>query len=773
MRFSLFGFRASPVVCVKITPDQRCDPEFVTLKLRETIPLRIKVINANGNPLPGAQVNTTERFQPGCASGVADVNGEILTAPVDPEGNAGEELVFSCAGYATKTWRIPTNWPEKPPCIALDPAPPVNGFTGRIPQEILLSEAFPFNQGTEVHFRLFDLETGLPIASCPVYCSNWRSPEERRHAVASPSMTNSNGEFIWNGAAPGLNLFSLSIKGYGRGDGKWLPFYFLQPVFVWPGQNLSEVIVRLRPGKQVRFQILNFDGHPVSGGDYRFSVYPNRNQIRQDFLRQETDRNGMICFEDLAWVGLGLPLGDDNGNLSVQIASISSGETIRLHIPSPDNPPDIVVKGLMFDQDGRLFQNRSLSYFWELAPGEATDKHSISACSSGISTDSSGQFTFLLRKARYRLRFYGSHRTKDWIEFTAGNMASNSLRVELNEVKPLSVVIRVTDQEGKPVVGAGVTFGGCPAWNFFDKYFTDASGSLRLSVDTSEWKSSQKGMVCFWGPGTPSRSTPLLGRFPLEISAKPARGASFCELTFDFALLKPGSLDVKMAETPPGTWLATAIAPTASSTWYLENRRENVEISSSGNFQLSSIPPGDYWLKISNDQRLARNFSSDFGDMITYGKGLPYYHPQAQLAVLPIRIREGQVTNVGPVSLDLMATVLGQFPGWGQPTQATGTEWLAFERRDTYWVMDAQVEFLPCAESESLLPAFRIPVFIGGQLYTQIPAGSYRVRYIPQGDWEPQDLGLLPVTGGKEYRLSPVGPLKKKKQKPKPIPPSN
>jgi hypothetical protein len=182
------------------------------------------------------------------------------------------------------------------------------------------------------------------------------------------------------------------------------------------------------------------------------------------------------------------------------------------------------------------------------------------------------------------------------------------------------------------------------------------------------------------------------------------------------------------------------------------------------------IPPGAYWLVISNDKRYAFEFPTGGSSRILPGikfgfqnlVATPYDElvaDNAAIAVARVDVQPGQTADLGEVNLIPLGRLRGQFPDHRRQTDP-GLYWLDWElgepSRGMGWGALPPAAYgglIRLSRSDRSMPYFDVPVYFDGTVYARVPVGQYDAESRPN-EGPPHSLGTLTITADSETVLS-------------------
>ncbi|EKD83315.1 MAG: hypothetical protein ACD_39C00752G0001, partial [uncultured bacterium] len=182
-----------------------------------------------------------------------------------------------------------------------------------------------------------------------------------------------------------------------------------------------------------------------------------------------------------------------------------------------------------------------------------------------------------------------------------------------------------------------------------------------------------------------------------------------------------GSVCFEMPEEFAGQWFSAALVP-QSTERNLDSRVVNFQAQASGDkVVIADLTPGDYWLAVANDQRVAECFArkgafrpSVYGTNLISG----YFSRSAATGIASVTVIADQITVVEKVMPETLVTLCGVLPTRsGLSAAETGVEWLNFENEgeaNIYTIMRGGLRAVPAGKSAGRLPDLNLPVYIGG-----------------------------------------------------------
>jgi RNA polymerase sigma factor (sigma-70 family) len=213
-------------------------PETYTLKLRHATPVSGTVLDANGNPVSGAQVGFNHEQEPAMATLVETPLFSWIAVETDSAGRwrmnrIADEMISSLRGGASHPEHVGSPYFE----VSRTPAS----------EEQLRKGTHVFRLGTAVVVRGVVVETGgAPIPNAKVLVG------ERGMAGSREAVTELDGSFEIKGCKPGSNPMTAEAPQYAPATVN----VELQP-------NSEPLRLVLAPGKILKLRVVNAGGQPI------------------------------------------------------------------------------------------------------------------------------------------------------------------------------------------------------------------------------------------------------------------------------------------------------------------------------------------------------------------------------------------------------------------------------------------------------------------------------------------------------------------------------
>ncbi len=752
LHFWCEGFRRSRPVIVKILPDHTASPSRVILRLQNVEPILWSFREPSGQPVPSATVSIYEHGHgfiddlPADASGVVSLP-ETVGEPFEPVW-----LTFSAPGFERYRKKLQPEQVLHNQEFILRPDITESDL-GKYEQHPvrLIASAAEIQENVEVEFTLLDLYSNLPLASKSLKLTSLSavdsglSPDSR----FSELVTDENGCVRVRGLLNFWNFFEFMVDGYGRkafGGGH----KFVQPVFLWPGQNFIRHTIRLRPGRKVRIQLNDSERRPKAGYYATIGRIPNRSNYKWVYFSGETDENGWVELDDIAYRGLMVPFPDAHGNKYIDVASIPSDGIIRLF-----EPPEatVMASGTLCLQlvhpDGRPLVESDLYYSLCTPDGSWQN-----ACLK------SSRRLIQLPVGAYKIRFNGEYRS-NLLEFVieSGKTITRKLEMVLNRTR--TVRFRTLDYAGRPLAGLRLRLIS-PCWETVNSE-TDAAGIIDLPIDTILNKSSSNILkFYFYRPETSERQRVNYPVQSLDISD--IRGGRNSQNRIETVKIRRGgSVKLKISAGSVGQWLS-AVLFSQKSELNPEKRVINFyPKATSGDIEFADLNPGRYWIVVANDRRISENFARPdeiWFPLLETKTLVGWLHERAAVGIAGVEVFSGQTTSVDNIKVEPMAMVSGILPTRSSLiTSEKGIEWQTLETDwgiSVYSIIKGRLMAVPAGKCRGLMPVFNFPVYIGGICYFQLPAGEYDFYDVLSPTAEPVLLGRYFVAAGEMLQLCEI-----------------
>jgi hypothetical protein len=184
----------------------------------------------------------------------------------------------------------------------------------------------------------------------------------------------------------------------------------------------------------------------------------------------------------------------------------------------------------------------------------------------------------------------------------------------------------------------------------------------------------------------------------------------------------------------------------------------------------SGIPPGDYWLTISNNMNYCRSLPTAGTSRLLIeplGTRTLVSPPDSDLAVTPaqvsvvrVEIAPGQVADLGEIKLLPLGVLRGLLPEMSRQSDPA-LAWLDWEDgawRSIGWGFLPEVAYasrIRLTRTDGQWPYFEVPVYFDGSVYARVPVGDYAAELEPGNAAKPRrSLGKLTITSDSETMLA-------------------
>ncbi|HAE38081.1 MAG TPA: hypothetical protein DCG57_05505, partial [Candidatus Riflebacteria bacterium] len=635
------GYRRSQPSVVKLLPDLTASPSRIILRLLHEEPIVWTFRDPEGRPIASAVL---ELYDQGFGFGqkiLSDASGAIILPGEVGEPYTTMRFICSAPGYVDYRCKL------KPEQVLHNQEfilrPDVSSAKWqkykRSPVELPIPAVSILEDAT-VEFTLLDLYSGLPIASKSVIVSNLSAAFNNCQSPykSTRGLTDAEGRLTVKGLLPWWNFFNLSVEGYGSKAFRGHGHAFTQPVFVWPGQKLIRQTLRLRPGRKIRIQIHDSEKQPKSGCRAMIGRIPNRSLVRWIFYSETTDADGWVELEDIAYRGLELPFPDATGKKYIDVASISEDGIVRVY-----EPVARTVWGWleldMVHADGRKFCEEDIVYSlcW-------TDKQARSG-----SVNCEEKTRLQLVPGSYTIRLYGEYHS-DLLEFEIRPGETTSRLAKMFLTRPYVVRLRVIDHAGRPIAGLRV-HKAAPPWRK-DEHLTNASGIIDLPVSTTHSVASCTVRYYLYRPDTAECQQINYPWQSLNVPAVDGSGAGH-DRSETVTIRHGGKVSLQMPEELSGQWFSAALFP-QNPELNPDQRIVNFQANTSGDqILIDDLTPGDYWLVVANDQKVAESLvrkGAIWPSLYREATITGYFSRFAAAGIASVSVCAGQTTSVGKVN---------------------------------------------------------------------------------------------------------------------------